>query len=128
MGRERNDDEIVARLAEERPLLFRHADDLERKAVDLDLAPDHFARAEEFVGDLRADQRHATAVFVVGLADVAPELRLSGINVDHVRRVAFDGDVVHLFAGRSDLGPENPARRRSGPASSARAGNRRRPA
>src|SRR5262249_44606854 len=66
-GRERNNDEIVSRLAEERSLLFRDANDLERQAVNLHLAPDGFARAEEFVGDLRTDHNHVAAGFTLAL-------------------------------------------------------------
>src|SRR5215470_10808953 len=104
MGRERDDDEIVARLAEESPLLFRDAGDFERQAVDLELAPDHFARAEELVSDLRTDHRHAAAVFVVGFANVAAELRLNRFNIGHVRRDAFDIDIGHLSVRRPYFG------------------------
>src|SRR5262249_56257618 len=104
MGRERDDGEIVARLAEERPLLFRAAGDFEGQAVDLELAPYHFARAEELVSDLRTDHRHAAAVFVVRFANVAAELRLNRFNIDHVRRDAFDIDIGHLSVRRPYFG------------------------
>src|SRR5262245_57363982 len=104
MGREGGDDEIVARLAGERPLLFRDAGDFERQAGYLARARAHFARAEELVSDLRTDHRHAAAVFVVRFANVAAELRLNRFNTDHVRRDASNIDIGHPSVQRPYFG------------------------
>ena len=93
VGLDRNDHEIVLRLAEDGTFGFGDADHLERQAIHRDGAADRVGAGEELVLDVVPDEGHVHAAVVL---DVGEEAALCGLVVDdhrHIGRHTLQADV-----------------------------------
>src|SRR5262249_8292487 len=102
-GRQRDRDEFVARYAEDRALRFRHAHDLERASVNLDLLADGRTRGEESVGHVRPDETDRAVAQLLRLCERAAFSDVFVLNVDQLGRDRLQADAVKSLCAKFQL-------------------------
>src|SRR5262249_14347454 len=80
--------------AEDRALRFRHAHDLERASVNLDLLANWRTRGEESVGHVRPDETDRAVAQLLRLCERAAFSDVFVLNLDHIGRDRLQADAV----------------------------------
>src|SRR5579859_7871308 len=93
-GLDRNVDEAVLRLSKRAAYLLGNAHYFVRFTVNVNGFSQRIHVGKEALGHVHADHGHVRAVQIVGLANVAPKLRLLCVDPGHVRRHAAHVDVL----------------------------------
>ena len=99
---ERDDHELVERVAEEGALLGADADDAERHPRDLDELVERILGPEQPIGHLPADQRDRAVALHLDRAHHPAALGVEGRELQVVVGHALDGDRLQLLAAIAD--------------------------